>query len=56
MKGFSSTWCSRISLIMKGGHVGVKVNDRIGPYFQTKNCLRQGSVVSHSLQYSGIHA
>ena len=33
MKGFSNTWCEWIDSIMTGGHVGIKVNDQIGPYF-----------------------
>jgi hypothetical protein len=46
MKGFSTTWCSWISSIMTGGHVGIKVNDRIGADFQTKKGLRQGDPLS----------
>jgi hypothetical protein len=29
-----------------GGSVGIKVNDGIGPYFQTKRGLRQGDPMS----------
>ena len=29
-----------------GGSVGIKVNDEIGPYFQTKRGLRQGDPMS----------
>jgi hypothetical protein len=29
-----------------GGSVGIKVNDDIGPYFQTKRGLRQGDPMS----------
>jgi hypothetical protein len=36
MKGFSSRWCSWIETFMKGGHVAVKVNDQMGPFFQTR--------------------
>jgi hypothetical protein len=28
MKGLSSTWCKWIASFIKGGHVGIKVNDR----------------------------
>ena len=36
MKGFSSKWCRWIEGMVTGGSVGIKVNDEIGPYFQTK--------------------
>jgi hypothetical protein len=32
--------------MVSGGSVGIKVNDDIGPYFQTKRGLRQGDRVS----------
>ena len=31
---------------MRGGHVGVKVNDEIGPFFKTYKGLRQGDAMS----------
>ena len=31
---------------MRGGHVGVKVSDVIGPYFKTFKGLRQGDAMS----------
>jgi hypothetical protein len=46
MKGFSSQWCNWIDRIVKGGSVGIKVNDDIGQYFQTKKGLRQGDPLS----------
>jgi hypothetical protein len=39
MKGFSSQWCQWIDSIIQGGHVGIKVNDQVGPNFQTKKGL-----------------
>ena len=32
--------------MISGGSVGIKVNDEIGPYFQTKRGLRQGDPMS----------
>jgi hypothetical protein len=32
MKGFSPSWCAWIQKIVSGGHVGVKVNDVVGPF------------------------
>jgi hypothetical protein len=32
MKGFSPKWCAWIQTLVSGGHVGVKVNDDIGPF------------------------
>ena len=36
MKGFSPKWCRWIEGMVTGGSVGIKVNDDIGPCFQTK--------------------
>jgi hypothetical protein len=36
MKGFSHKWCRWIQNMVSGGSLGIKVNDDIGPYFQTK--------------------
>jgi hypothetical protein len=40
IKGFSEKWCHWINQIVCKGSVGVKVNDNIGRFFQTKKCLR----------------
>jgi hypothetical protein len=48
MKGFSEKWRHWISLITEGGSVGIKVNDQLGDYFQTRKGLRQGI---HYLQF-----
>jgi hypothetical protein len=44
MKGFSTEWCSWIVSDMMGGHVGIKVNDKIGMDFQTYKGLRHGAL------------
>jgi hypothetical protein len=36
MKGFAPEWGSLEQQFVQGGSVGVKVNDDIGHYFQTK--------------------
>jgi hypothetical protein len=36
MKGFSSKWCHWIEQFVTKGGVGIKVNDDIGRYLQTK--------------------
>jgi hypothetical protein len=46
MKGFSTKWCYWISQFVSKGSVGVKVNDNMGRYFQTKKGLRQGDSLS----------
>jgi hypothetical protein len=46
MKGFSPKWCRWIQNMVSGRSVGIKVNDDIGPYFQTKRGLRQGDPMS----------
>ena len=46
MKEFSSNWCRWVEGMISGGSVGIKVNDKIGPYFQTKRGLHQGDPMS----------
>jgi hypothetical protein len=46
MKGFDPRWCAWIRDFTEGGSVGVKVNDDIGHYFQTRKGLRQGDPLS----------
>jgi hypothetical protein len=46
MKGFSPKWCAVIHNFVSGGSVAIKVNDDIGPYFQTKKGLQQGDPLS----------
>ena len=46
MKGFSPKWCRWVEGMISGGSVGIKVNDEIGAYFQTKRGLRQGNPLS----------
>jgi hypothetical protein len=42
MKGFDSKWCKWTNCFVQGGSVGIRVNDDIGHYFQTRKGLRQG--------------
>jgi hypothetical protein len=42
MKGFHSAWCDWVKAFVQGGNVGIKVNDQMGSYFQTKKGLTQG--------------
>ena len=46
MKGFSPKWCNWIESFVTWGSVGIKVNDDIGHYFQTKKGLCQGDPIS----------
>jgi hypothetical protein len=46
IKGFSQKWCHWINQFVSKGSVGVKVNDDVGRYFQTKKGLRQGYPLS----------
>ncbi|WVZ53969.1 hypothetical protein U9M48_004850 [Paspalum notatum var. saurae] len=46
MKGFNSTWCTWVQTCVQGGNVGIKVNDQLGSYFQTRKGLRQGDPLS----------
>jgi hypothetical protein len=42
MKGSSDKWCRWIKGMAMGRSVGIKVNDEVGHYFQTKRGLCQG--------------
>jgi hypothetical protein len=46
MKGFNPKWCERIQNYIAKGSVGIRVNNDIGHYFQTKKGLRQGDPLS----------
>jgi hypothetical protein len=49
MKGFSDDWRALINSFVSGGSVFIKVNDDVGPYFQTLKGLRQGDLLSPML-------
>jgi hypothetical protein len=42
MKGFSPKWCHWIDQFVHKGSVGIKVNDEMGRYFQTKKRFKTG--------------
>jgi hypothetical protein len=46
MKGFDPMWCNWFRNYVKNGSVGIKINNDIGHYFQTKKGLRQGDPLS----------
>lgn len=46
MKGFDPIWCDWVKSFVQGRNVGIKMNDQVGPYFQTKKCLREGDPLS----------
>ena len=48
-ESFSSKWISWIETFVSGGSVAIKVNDDVGPYFQSKKGLRQGDPLSPML-------
>lgn len=54
MKGFSTKWCQWIYSFIQGGHVGLKINDQIGPNFKTWKGLRQGDHLSLILFNVGV--
>jgi hypothetical protein len=46
MKGFNPKWCDWIKNFVEKGSVGIRVNNDIGHYFQTRKGLRQGDPLS----------
>lgn len=45
-KEFPVLWCDWIMKVIRGVKVAVKVNDQVGPYFETNKSLRQGDPLS----------
>ena len=46
IKGFAPKWCAWIDQVVSKGAVGVKVNDDLGHYFQTRKGVRQRDPLS----------
>ena len=46
MKGFAPKWSAWIEQTTSKGSVGIKVNDNVGHFFQTKKGVRQGDPLS----------
>jgi hypothetical protein len=46
MKGFHPKWCEWIRNFVEKRSVGIRVNNDIGHYFQTRKGLRQGDPLS----------
>jgi hypothetical protein len=46
MEGFDPKWCKWIQEFISRGSVGIRVNDDIGHYFQTRKGLRKGDSLS----------
>jgi hypothetical protein len=46
MKGFDPKWCKWIQEFITLGSVGIRVNDDIGHYFQTRKGLQLGDPLS----------
>ena len=49
VRGFSEQWCSWTKSILYNGTVSVKMNDVMGPYFQSAKGVRQGDPMSPTL-------
>jgi hypothetical protein len=48
-KGFDPKWCEWTKTSVQGGSVGIRVNDDIGYYFQTRKGLWHGARLSPML-------
>jgi hypothetical protein len=44
--GFGDFWCNKVEKILQNGTVSVKINNVIGPYFQSSKSVRQGDPLS----------
>uniref|UniRef100_A0A453BTU7 Reverse transcriptase domain-containing protein n=1 Tax=Aegilops tauschii subsp. strangulata TaxID=200361 RepID=A0A453BTU7_AEGTS len=42
MRGFNETWCGWVNQILYNGTVSIKLNNSVGPYFQSAKGVRQG--------------
>lgn len=42
LRGFNDTWCGWIKQILYNGTVSIKLNNCVGPYFQSAKGVRQG--------------
>uniref|UniRef100_A0A453ASJ8 Reverse transcriptase domain-containing protein n=1 Tax=Aegilops tauschii subsp. strangulata TaxID=200361 RepID=A0A453ASJ8_AEGTS len=42
LRGFNETWCGWINQILRNGTVSIKLNNCVGPYFQSAKGVRQG--------------
>jgi hypothetical protein len=49
MKGFDPVWCNWIKKFIQHGSVGIRFNDDICHYFETRKGLRQGDLLSPML-------
>jgi hypothetical protein len=45
-RGFDDKWCSWIKMMLYDGIVAVKINNHVGPYFQSHKGVRQGDPLS----------
>jgi hypothetical protein len=45
-RGFDDKWCSWIKMMLYDGIVAVKINNHVGPYFQSHKRVRQGDPLS----------
>uniref|UniRef100_A0A452XMY6 Reverse transcriptase domain-containing protein n=1 Tax=Aegilops tauschii subsp. strangulata TaxID=200361 RepID=A0A452XMY6_AEGTS len=46
MRGFDPKWCSWVEQILHNGTVSIKLNNCVGPYFQSAKGVRQGDPYS----------
>jgi hypothetical protein len=49
IRGFNDLWCSWVKQCLFEGTVCVKINDEMGPYFQSSKGVRQGDPMSPTL-------
>uniref|UniRef100_A0A452XNZ9 Reverse transcriptase domain-containing protein n=1 Tax=Aegilops tauschii subsp. strangulata TaxID=200361 RepID=A0A452XNZ9_AEGTS len=42
LRGFNETWCGWVKQILHIGTVSIKLNNCVGPYFQSAKGVRQG--------------
>lgn len=54
-KPLRPTWCGCIKMVVRGGNVGIKINDQLEPYFRTKKGLRKKCCNKSRVLLSLIH-
>jgi hypothetical protein len=54
LRGFSETWCGWVQKVVQDRTIAIKLNDMVGPYFQSFKGVRHGDPLSPLLFNLGV--